>query len=66
MLSVDAYREEWGDLDAVAHSVYYGARGSFLTAFASAWMKADVYNKAILKPAWEKLIEKYNLGAEGR
>lgn len=48
-------------LDSVAHNILDDSRGSFLTSFAYTWLRADPSNRAILKPAFEKLIEKYDL-----
>jgi len=53
-----------GDLDAVALRILQSRHGSFLKAFADAWLKADHYNKGILKTAWLALIEKYDLNTE--
>ena len=50
-----------GDLDAVAVRILQSRHGSFIKAFADAWLKADPYNKGILKTAWITLIEKYDL-----
>jgi hypothetical protein len=50
-----------GDLDDVALQILQSRHGSFLKAFADAWLKADPYNKGILKTAWLTLIEKYDL-----
>lgn len=50
-----------GDLDTVAIRILQSRHGSFLKAFADAWLKADPYNKGILKTAWLALIEKYDL-----
>ena len=48
-------------LNAVALKILKSRHGSFLKAFADAWLKADSYNKGILKTAWLTLIEKYDL-----
>ena len=61
MSLLKAYEERWGELDKIAHDTYLENRWSFLMTFCSAWMRADDWNKAILEPAWRKLIEKYGL-----
>ncbi len=38
-----------------------GAHGSFLRAFAEAFLRADSSNAQVLKGAAETLVEKYNL-----
>ena len=48
-------------LHTVALRVYNGDFGSFLKAFADAYILADKKNRKILHPAWKKLIEKYDL-----
>jgi len=48
-------------LHIVALRVYNGDYGSFLKAFADAYLLADMGNQKILHPAWMKLIEKYDL-----
>ncbi len=48
-------------LHTVALRVYNGDYGSFLKAFADAYLFADTKNRKILHPAWKKLIEKYDL-----
>ena len=53
-----------GDLDTVALRILQSRHGSFLKAFADAWLKADPYNKGILKTAWLALIEKYDLNSK--
>ena len=55
------YVAEFGRLDDVALAVVYGRRGDFLKSFANAWLRADPWNKRILREAWERLIEKYEL-----
>uniref|UniRef100_A0A6M3JHB1 Uncharacterized protein n=1 Tax=viral metagenome TaxID=1070528 RepID=A0A6M3JHB1_9ZZZZ len=55
------YTAEFGRLDDVARAIVYGSRGSFLKAFANAWLRADPFNKRILREAWEEIIEKYDL-----
>ena len=55
------YATEFGRLDDVARAVVYGSRGSFLKAFANAWLRADPFNKRILREAWDRLVEKYDL-----
>ena len=53
-----------GDLDAVALQILHSRYGNFLKAFADTWLKADPYNKGILKTAWLTLIEKYDLNTK--
>ena len=48
-------------LNAVALQILHNRHGNFIKAFANAWLKADPYNKEILKTAWLNLIEKYDL-----
>ena len=48
-------------LHTVAVRVYNGDYGSFLKAFADAYLLADMGNQKILHPAWRQLIEKYDL-----
>ncbi len=48
-------------LNTIALRVYNGDHGSFLKAFADAYLLADMGNRKILHPAWKKLIEKYDL-----
>jgi len=48
-------------LHTVALRVYNGDYGSFLEAFADAYLLADMGNQKILHPAWKKLIDKYDL-----
>lgn len=48
-------------LHTVALRVYDGDYGSFLKAFADAYLIADMGNRKILHPAWRQLIEKYDL-----
>lgn len=48
-------------MHTVALRVYNGDFGSFLKAFADAYLHADKGNKEILYPAWRQLIEKYDL-----
>lgn len=48
-------------LHTVAVRVYNGDYGSFLKAFADAYLLADKENEEILHPAWKTLIEKYDL-----
>ena len=52
---------EFGHLDELAVDVVHSRHGAFLRRFASAWLHADVFNKRIIREAWEKLIEKYGL-----
>jgi len=60
----ELYRLRWGRLDDIALHVFHGRRGGFLKVFADAWLTADAANKAILEPAWDSLIDKYNLEKE--
>ena len=53
--------EAEGVLHTVALRVYDGDYGSFLKAFADAYLIADMGNRKILHPAWRQLIEKYDL-----
>lgn len=48
-------------LHTTALRVYNGDYGSFLKAFADAYLHADKENRKILHPAWNHLIEKYDL-----
>jgi len=48
-------------LHTVAVRVYNGDYGSFLKAFADAYLLADMGNQKILHPAWRQFIEKYDL-----
>ena len=48
-------------LHTVALRVYNGDYGSFLKAFADAYLLADKKNRKILHPAWKELIDKYEL-----
>lgn len=51
-------------LNYIVVEVYHSKHGSFLKAIADAWLKADVPNKGILRPAWVAIIKKYNLEEE--
>lgn len=51
-------------LNAIAIKVFLSDKGLFLTTMAKAWLAADYDNRRILRLAWMKLIEKYNLGKE--
>lgn len=51
-------------LNEIAVNVVKSSRGSFLKAFADAWLKADPENKDILRPAWIVIIDKYQLDQE--
>lgn len=53
-------------LDEIAVQVYNSKRGSFLKAMADTWLRADIYNKRILWPAWTSFIERYSLDEEAR
>ena len=55
------YVAEFGRLDDVARAVVYSSHGDFLKSFANAWLRADMWNKRILREAWERLVEKYDL-----
>lgn len=59
-----SHAAEFNRLDEIAVDVYHSTHSSFLRAFADAWCKADQWNKMILRPAWVKVIEKYNLHKE--
>lgn len=48
-------------LHTVALRVYNGDYGSFLKAFADAYLLADKENRKILHLAWKKFIVKYDL-----
>ncbi len=48
-------------LHTLALRVYNGDYGSFLKTFTDAYLLADKKNRKILRPAWKKLIEKYDL-----
>ncbi len=48
-------------LHTTALLVYNGDYGSFLKAFADAYLLADKKNRKILHPAWKELIDKYEL-----
>jgi len=48
-------------LHTVALRVYTGDYGSFLKAFADAYLLADMENREILRPTWRQFIEKYDL-----
>lgn len=48
-------------LYTAALRVYNGDYGFFLKTFADAYLHADSENRKILHPAWEQLIEKYDL-----
>ncbi len=48
-------------LHTLALRVYNGDYGSFLKTFADAYLLADMRNRKILRPAWKKFIEKYEL-----
>jgi len=48
-------------LHTTALRVYNGDYGSFLKAFADAYLLADEKNRKILHPAWKEFIEKYGL-----
>ena len=48
-------------LHTTALRVYNGDYGSFLKAFADAYLLADMENQKILHPAWRQFIEKYDL-----
>lgn len=48
-------------LHTIALRVYNGDYGSFLKAFADAYLLADMGNQRILHPVWKKFIEKYDL-----
>jgi hypothetical protein len=44
--------------------VVHSQHGSFLLAFADAYLRADPENERILRPAWLVLIDKYGLDKE--
>jgi len=52
------------DLHRIAVEVHRSKHGSFLKAFAAAYMRADQQNKALLRPTWLNLIEEYELDKE--
>ena len=58
------WEAEFGHLDDVARAVLFSRRGQFLVTFAQAWLRADAFNKRILRGAWESLIKKYDLEEE--
>uniref|UniRef100_A0A6M3LTZ3 Uncharacterized protein n=1 Tax=viral metagenome TaxID=1070528 RepID=A0A6M3LTZ3_9ZZZZ len=56
--------KEKEDLHRIAVEVHRSKHGSFLKAFAAAYMRADQQNKARLRPTWLNLIEEYELDKE--
>ena len=57
------YNEQKAKLMAIYRNIYRGddPHGSFLTAFAKAYVLADMENERILMPAAIELEKKYNL-----
>lgn len=51
-------------LNRIATNVVHSNHGSFLKALADTWLRSDVENRAILRPAWTKIVKKYNLDKE--
>ena len=49
-------------LDGIAHDLMHGTAGGFLKSFAETWLRADPGNRALLRPVFDKLVEKYRLG----
>lgn len=52
---------EFGELDSVALETLGAGRGNFLTRYSRAWLAADAWNKRLMRPVWESLINKYDL-----
>jgi len=51
-------------LQIIAVEVSKSNHGDFLKLIATAWQKADVHNKRIMRPTWLLLIDKYKLDTE--
>lgn len=51
-------------LQIIAVEVSTSNHGDFLKLIATAWQKADMVNKQILRPTWLVLIEKYGFEKE--
>lgn len=51
-------------LDEIALGVFHGQRGHFVKKYCDAWLAADVWNKRLMRPVFERLIEKYGLEAD--
>jgi len=52
------------DLHKIAWDVVHGKQNLFLVDSANAYLRAGKENEKILRPAWLKMIEKYNLKAK--
>jgi len=52
------------EMQIIAVEVTNSNHGDFLKHVAHAWVKADPGNKIILRTAWRKLINKYELAKE--
>ena len=60
----ESYKAEFERLDEIAFFVSYRRYGDFLKAVALAWRMADPWNKRILRPAWERLVKKYDIDGD--
>lgn len=58
------YLDDLQRMNEIAVNVYNSKRGSFLKAMADTWLRADPFNKRILRQAWQAFIVKYSLDEE--
>ena len=62
----EGYQADVELLNEIAVHVVDSDHGSFLKALADAWLRADPFNKRILRPAVKAIAVKYALEEEVR